>query len=295
MKVIYAGEKIKDSHTALALGNFDGLHTAHMEIIRSCIAYAKENALKSGVMLFSENIKKGGLITSNALKLELLEQENPDFVYIKSFDDAFRQMSPEEFVRMLCNELNVKALCVGYDYRFGHHAKGDAKKLLELGKEYGIDILVTPKITEGTHAVHASHIKELIKKGDIENANKLLGRSFCVEGEVVHGLKNGTKMGIPTANVGHVPDMVLPQNGVYAGTAVVEGKEYKCVINVGKNPTFDAENVTVESHILDFSGDIYNKHIRVYFHKKLRDDMKFNGIEELKEQIQRDIKKVKEM
>lgn len=280
--------------TVAALGNFDGLHVAHMTIIRNCIRCAEENNLKSGVLLFDENTKditqgKVELITPNEAKLELLERENLDFVYMEKFDKEFMRKSPEEFVQYLICKLKIKAVCVGYDYSFGYKAQGNVEMLREFGKKYGFKVLVTDAIRIDGRIVASTYIRQVIKSGDMEEAERFLGRRYCLEGKVAKGLQNGTKMGIPTANVEYDVNMALPKEGVYAGITYVNGQRCKSVINVGKNLTFGAKKLTVESHILDFNEDIYNKYIRVSFAKRLRDVMKFNSIEELKEQIKHDI------
>lgn len=292
--------KVDYDGTVVALGNFDGLHVAHMTIIRNGIQYAKEHGLKSGVLLFDENTKgitqgKIELITPNEAKLELLEREKPDFVFMEKFDKEFMKKSPEEFVLYLVNNLHVKAVCVGYDYSFGFKAQGDVEMLRKFGEKYGFKVFVTDVIKIGGRIVASTYIRQVIKSGDMEEAERFLGRRYCIEGNVVEGEQNGRKMGIPTANVDYDINMALPKAGVYAGITYVNGRRLKSVINVGKNPTFGAEKLTVESHILDFDEDIYGEYIRVSFAKRLRGDIKFDSMEELKNQIQHDIEVTSEM
>lgn len=292
--------KVDYDGTVVALGNFDGLHVAHMTIIRNGIQYAKEHGLKSGVLLFDENTKgitqgKIELITPNEAKLELLEREKTDFVFMEKFDKEFMKKSPEEFVLYLVNNLHVKAVCVGYDYSFGFKAQGDVEMLRKFGEKYGFKVFVTDVIKIGGRIVASTYIRQVIKSGDMEEAERFLGRRYCIEGNVVEGEQNGRKMGIPTANVDYDINMALPKAGVYAGITYVNGRRLKSVINVGKNPTFGAEKLTVESHILDFDEDIYGEYIRVSFAKRLRGDIKFDSMEELKNQIQNDIEVVSGM
>lgn len=301
MEIIHADKTVDYAGTAVALGNFDGLHVAHMCVIANAISAAEERGLKSGVVLFDENTKnltgnkKIELITPNEIKIELLERERADFVYMRKFTPEFMCLSPEEYVRLLVNNLRVKVISVGYDYSFGHMASGNVSTLRELGKKYGFDVIVTDRVTIDDKTVSSTYIRNLIKAGDMERTEKFLGRRYCVEGRVVHGKQNGRKMGLPTANVNYDLKMALPLEGVYAGITYVDDKRLKCVINVGKNPTFNAGKLTIESHILDFDEDIYDKYIRVSFAKRLRGDVKFNNMEELKRQIQLDVEKVREM
>ena len=292
--------KVDYDGTVVALGNFDGLHVAHMTIIRNGIQYAKEHGLKSGVLLFDENTKgvtqgKIELITPNEAKLELLEREKPDFVFMEKFDKEFMKKTPEEFVLYLVTNLHVRAVCVGYDYSFGFKAQGDVEMLKKFGEKYGFKVFVTDVIKIDGRVVASTYIRQVIKSGEMEEAERFLGRRYCIEGNVVKGLQNGRKMGIPTANVDYDINMALPKAGVYAGITYVSGKRLKSVINVGKNPTFGAEKLTVESHILDFDEDIYGEYIRVSFAKRLRGDIKFNSMEELKNQIQNDIEVTSKM
>lgn len=295
MEVIHAGEGFVSGGSVVALGDFDGLHIAHMTIIRNGINYARDRGLKSGILLFEENTKGARLITPNEAKLELLEREKPDFVYLRKFTKDFMRLSPREFIGLLIKTLDIRAVCVGYDYSFGYKAEGDVELLRKFGAEYGFEVLVTGAMSMDGKIISSTYIRQLIEAGSIEEANRFLGRRFCVEGIVLNGLRNGTKMGIPTANVNYDSKMALPKNGVYAGITYVDGKRLKCVINVGNNPTFNADRITIESHILDFNEDIYGKYIRVSFALRLRDDIKFNGIDELKAQIEKDIKQVRTM
>lgn len=286
--------------TVVALGNFDGLHVAHMTIIRNGIEYAKQNNLKSGVLLFDVNTKdltQGGveLITPIEAKIELLGREKPDFVFMRKFDQEFMQKSPDEFAWYLSETLKVKAVCCGYDYSFGYKAMGDVELLKKLGEKYGFEVLVTDVIKIDNTIVSSTYIRDLIRGGDVERAELFLGRRFCVEGIVVKGFQNGRKMGIPTANVAYDRHMALPREGVYAGITYVRGKRLKCVINVGKNLTFGASKVTIESHILDFDEDIYGEYIRVSFAKRLRGVIKFDNVDKLIKQIKSDMETAKSM
>ncbi len=284
--------------TVVALGNFDGLHVAHMQIIRSGIEYAKAHGLKSGVLLFEENTKnftgkkRIELITPNTAKLELLEREKLDFVVMRRFTHEVMEKSPEEFFGFLVNELHAKAVCCGYDYSFGYKAEGRVETLRKLGRKYGVEVLVTDMIMVDGTVVSSTAIRELIREGNMERAELLLGRRYCVEGPVVKGLQNGRKLGFPTVNVCYDEQMALPKHGVYAGITYAHGKRLKSVINVGNNPTFGAERVTIESHILNFNENLYGEYIRVSFAKRLRGEIKFESLDALKAQIAADAKSV---
>lgn len=297
MEVIYEG--VVECETAVALGNFDGLHKAHVKVIENAVKYAKEKAVKSAVLLFSEHTSRlvGGdvcLITSVSDRLKILDDLGVDCVYIRDFDEEFMNLTPTEFGEYLKSTLNARAVSVGYDYRFGAGASGDVATLTEIGERLGFDVIVADEVTCGGEPIKSSAIRRLIAAGDVERACELLGRTFAVSGTVERGLQNGRKLGFPTANVGHCDNIVLPKNGVYAGYTTVCGKRYKSLINVGNNPTFGAERITIESHILEFDGDVYGENVCVEFVTRLRDDKKFSGADELKRQIESDIKGVKE-
>ena len=206
-----------------------------------------------------------------------------------------RKKTPEEFVQYLVENLHIKAVCVGYDYSFGYKAQGDVKLLKWFGEKYGFKVFVTDVIKLDGKIVSSTYIRSIIKAGDMEKAERFLGRRYCIEGNVVKGLQNGRKMGIPTANVDYDVNMALPEEGVYAGITYVRGKRLKCVVNVGKNLTFGARKLTVESHILDFDEDIYGEYIRVSFAKKLRGVIKFDGVDKLIEQIHHDMEVTSKM
>lgn len=296
MRIYNAETGIDFDGCAVALGNFDGVHTAHRQILENCRNYAASHGVKAGVLLFDRHSVKTThtreieLITTHEQKLALMADAGMDFVYLRPFDDEFMKTPPEEFVKRLINILRVRCVCVGYDYRFGYKAAGDTDELVRLGDKYGFDVSVAPPVKINDEIVSSTLIRSLIKNGEAEKAAQFLSRPFYVEGEVVRGKQNGRKMGFPTANVAYDEDALLPKTGVYAGAATVDGVKYKSVINVGKNPTFNADCVTIESHILGFERDIYGKTIKVEFIKYLRGDVKFSSVDELKEQIAKDVK-----
>lgn len=296
MDIIHENTVVPYDGTAVVLGDFDGLHAAHTAIIKNGTEYAKRYGLKSGVMLFEENTKSVleninvELITENEEKIRLLEDMGLDFAYMVRFDREFMRKTPEEFIRYLSDKLRAKAVFAGYDYKFGHMAAGNADTLSKLSKEYGMEAVILPEMKIGGKTVSSTYIRSLIKSGKMEEAAEFLGREFSICGKVEKGLQNGRKMGFPTANISYSPKIVLPCTGVYAGFTYVKGKKYKSVINVGNNPTFGAERITVESHILDFDCDIYGEYVRVSFAKRIRGDIKFKNMKELTEQIEKDVK-----
>lgn len=299
METINENTVVPYDKTVVVLGNFDGLHMAHRTIIQSGIKYATEKGLKCGVLLFNENTKtiteKNGvkLITDSSERMKLLSDMGLDFAYTVNFDGEFMKKTPEEFVSWLVKYLNPTAAFAGYDYRFGYKAEGDAEALKRLGGVYGFNAVITPEIRFGGDTVSSTLIRSLIESGDVKKANCLLGRNFGLSGVVEYGLQNGRKMGFPTANLAYDKHMVIPHTGVYAGYTVLDGESFESVINVGNNPTFNAKKVTVESNIFDFDRYIYGQNIRIEFVEKIRGDIKFGGVEELKKQISADAENAK--
>lgn len=282
--VFFAGDEDDISGTCICLGDFDGVHIGH----RALFEAAKKHG-KWGALIFDRNIKGGYLLTTLAEKLRRLEAAGADYVVIATFCEKFSQRTPEEFVKFLKNTLCVDAVVAGYDYRFGHKAAGDTVELLRLCGEQVIEVEIIEPVTFENEPVKSTKIRELIRCGDIERANRLLGYNYSVFGEVIKGLQNGIKMGFPTANVSYDCDKLLPPDGVYYGST--EGN--RAVINIGKNPTFNAEERTLEAHIIDYYGDLYGSIITVEFIEKIRDDIKFDDINELIKKIQKDVEYVK--
>ena len=226
-------------------------------------------------------------LTTQAEKIKLIEEYGADYVIIAEFSEKFSKRTPEEFRDFLENILKVSHIVCGYDYRFGYMATGDAKMLKDLCKK--AEVTVLEPIEGGGKAIKSTDIRTLIKSGDIELANELFGHNYFVSGTVEKGFGNGRKMGFPTANISYPEEKLLPADGVYYGKML----GFDAVINVGKNPTFDAEKRTVEVHIPDFSKDIYGEFLEAEFLEKIRDDIKFDSIENLIMQINKDIDFVK--
>lgn len=285
---------------AIALGNFDGLHKAHMAIINACKSYAEEKKIKCGVLLFDRHTselfgKEVRLLTDMEEKLEIIQKSGVGFVHIMPFDRETAGLAPEKFIKKILEKFKVSALFAGYDYTFGRGASGTAETLAELGRKMGFDVSVMPKIEHDGKQISSSLIRGLLEHGEIEGISAFLGRRHSVSGRVMRGFGNGRKSLFPTANIEYKKEKLLPPDGVYAGIAEIKGEKYRTAVNIGKNPTLKAETRTVEAFILDFDGDLYNENIKVEFIKKLRDDRKFRNLEELKRQIEKDIDAVKEI
>lgn len=293
MRIYKSGDVIDGKKTSVALGTFDGLHIAHMRLVSKAEELAEKSGTMFGVMFFSSipanNFKedKTPYIITAKEKIELLG--NADFVYIENFSKNFYEMNTDEFTDYIEKVLNAKYVCVGYNYRFAKGASGDAELLKELCGKRGIEVHIIDKTELDGECVSSTKIRSLISDGDVKRAQKFLGRRFFVGGRVGCGFQNGRKIGFPTANVEFDINHIIPKPGVYSGSCAVCGGEHTAVINVGNNPTFGGKKTTIEAHILDFSRDIYNENITVYFNDRIREEKKFSSVEELKHQIEKDI------
>ncbi len=284
IRAICGDEKELFVGASICLGGFDGIHKGH----KALFDVAKSHG-NWGVLLFDRNIKGNENLTTQDEKIKLIEEYGADYIVVAEFSERFARRSPQEFTDFLENILKVSHIICGYDYRFGYMAKGDAKMLKELCKK--AEVTSVEPVNNGDMPIKSTNIRNLVKKGDIKLANELLGHSYTISGIVEKGLGNGRKMGFPTANISYSDEKLLPADGVYYGKML----GFDAVINVGKNPTFDAKKRTVEAHIPDFSKDIYGEFCVVEFLEKIRDDIKFNSIENLIMQINKDLDYVKEM
>lgn len=281
------------TQSVCALGFFDGVHEAHSLILTECVRYAKQHGLKSVALTFEKSPaeyfgKKIKYLTSLSQKEELMRDLGIDEVVILPCDENTLSLSPEDFIdSILVEKLNAKALFCGFNYTFGSGAKGNTDVLKALGNVRNIDVFVTPCMTDYGVTVSSSEIRSALSKGEIELANNLLTRPFEVRGKVMEGKKLGRKLNFPTANIypENLPDFPY---GVYATKTVIDNMEYTSVTNVGINPTVNDNNLRIETYIIGFDGDIYQKHISVRFYKFLRSEQKFASVDALKSQIAKD-------
>lgn len=287
-----------DGRCALALGNFDGLHKAHMKIINSCVEYSKSRGIQSGVVLFDRHTSEvfGGapeILTTMEEKLLVLEKAKVDFVHIIRFDRELAMTEGEEFLHRILSAFDAEAFFFGYDYSFGKGAACKASDMEKIGRRLGFEAFMTECVYVGDTAVSSTVVRECIKAGDMQRAEKLLTRPYFLAGEIVHGKGNGAKSLFPTVNVKTPEKKLLPPDGVYCAVAEIDGKKYKCALNIGKNPTFNASVRTVEGFLLDFNSSVYGKKIYLEIKEFLRSDKKFANAEDLKKQIEKDIEAVR--
>ncbi len=286
--------------TGVALGNFDGLHLGHQKLIKTITTECSRKGLKSSILLFNNHTKttldeKSNLkiLTSNEQKLDILDSLGVELIYTMNFNSSVMKLTPEEFAtKILVEKMKAKLVVVGFNYRFGYKAKGDANYLRKLGAKLGFEVIIVEPVYDDNQVISSTLIRELIKNGYIEKANRLLYSPYTIEGKVVSGKKRGKKLGFPTANLKLVYNYLIPRYGVYATKTIIDNVEYNSLTNVGTNPTFDNDICSIESHIFDFNKDIYNNKIKIRFLKYLREDKKFNTKEDLIEQINKDKKNI---
>ncbi len=288
----------------VALGNFDGVHRGHQEIIREAITAARINGGCSAVLVFDPHPLVAlrpeqplEQLTDIADRAEIMAEMGLDYMIVQPFTRLFSSLSPEKFVRnILVEKLDVKSVYVGEDYSFGHHGAGSSETLVYWGKELGFSVQVRAMLQVEGKEVSSSIIRALLLSGDVSDAAEMLGYYFFRHGSVIRGYGIGKTMVYPTANIAANPRLLWPGRGVYL-TAVgnLDSGLHYGVTNVGSRPTFAHHDTTVETHILDFNSTIYNREIRICFLEKLRDTRTFSSPLKLREQIGIDIKKSREL
>ncbi|MEA4852717.1 MAG: bifunctional riboflavin kinase/FAD synthetase [Christensenella sp.] len=269
--------------TAVAIGLFDGLHQGHLSLIEDI---REKRGLLSLVYTFDSKPNHAAFknIYTQKEKLDIFRQMKIDAVFTQTFDYAFSQMTREEFIQRLVCDFRAKHIAVGFDFRFGKNAHGNAQFLEEQAQRYGYSVSILPQISDHHEKISSSRIRSLITLGDMEAAARLLGRYYFVDGTIERGNHLGAKIGFPTANIS--TDKLLPQYGVYATIVEIDGKLYRSVTNVGIKPTIKDDDVpNIETFIFDFSGDVYDEKMRVYFIEKIRDEKTFPNIDALQAEI----------
>lgn len=287
-----------DGHYSLAIGFFDGLHKGHQTVIGQAVDKAKLLGIRSAVMTFDPHPShilgggknKIGYITPFEEKKKLLGSMGVDVMFVVKFDNSLAGLQPATFVDLFIKKLGVKHVTAGFDYTFGSKGAGTMKDMADLaGGTYGTTVV--GKVTDEDDKISSTRIRELLSKGNVEDASVLLGRDFRTIGTVVHGEKKGRQLGFSTANVFPPEGSILPANGVYAVRFVVDGFTYDGVCNIGMKPTFDnpdIKNPMVEVHVLDFDGNLYGKEVAVDWIQHIRDEKKFESLDALIAQISQD-------
>lgn len=280
----------------LTLGNFDGVHLGHQAIFEKVIERSLTIGGTSVAFTFEPHPLKvltpersPRLLNTFHGKMRLLELAGLDVVICAKFTRTFADQNPEDFAReVLHKTIGVREVYVGYDYAFGRGREGSIDSLKRMGKTYGFEVGVIEPVRIDTIVVSSSVLRDLISNGKIEEASKLLGRPYSIEGEVIHGAHRGRMIGFPTANL-HTANEVLPAFGVYAVHAGVGGRRFQGVASIGIRPTFDVGPVSIEVYLFGFEGELYGQQMELQFVKRLRGEEKFSDVDSLVRQIRKDV------
>lgn len=293
-QLLKQNSKKQKKPSVVTIGNFDGLHKGHLALIKEVCRLKEKYGLYSAVFTFSVNTKlsKSLIFPQNQLKT-YLNDFSPDYFICPDFIGEIKDLTCEEFAKKyLCELLNAKYVVVGEDFFFGKNKSGNVAALKELGKLYGFEVIPIKLKTVKNEILSSTLLREYIREGKISEANKLMYRNFSFFGRVKKGYKIGSSViKIPTANTTLPKNCVELKNGVYITKTTVDEKTYESITNVGTNPTAPKKNVTVETNIFGFSGNIYKKRIKIEFLKYIRNETAFKSKSELKKQIEKDIKK----
>lgn len=283
--------------TVLTIGTFDGVHLGHQKIVERVVTTARQEGLLATVFTFFPHPRmvvqhdKGlKLIHTLEEKKQLLQQLGVDLLVVQPFNEAFAQLTAEEFVStILVQRLNVKKVIIGYDHRFGRNRTANIDDMRLFGKKYGFAVEEISVQEVDEVSVSSTKIREALNKGDVTTAEHYLGTPYSLTGRVVHGLKLGRTLGYPTANIQVTEDYkLIPKDGVYAVYSYIDGRKVYGMMSIGKNPTIEGKGASIEVYFFDFNGDLYDQKLTIEFVQYLREEQKFATIDLLKKQLQDD-------
>jgi len=298
---IYKNFNISKNHkkSIILIGNFDGVHLGHQKLFKLANDYKKKFKRKIGVVtfepmpkiFFNKNFKNFRILSINQ-KNRILKKLGVDFIIIKKFDRKFSNIKSNFFIKeILSKKLEAKYIFVSNNFRFGNKREGDVRQLIKKEKNYDYKIVKPQPLLSFKKVISSTYIRSLLENGDLKKANKLLNKNWSMEGIVQRGRQQGKKIGFPTCNI-DIKDYVVAMPGVYAVKVNLKRlkKSLKAIANLGYRPTFNQKKVLLEVHIFNFSGNLYNKYLSVEFVKFIRKEKKFDNVNQLRKQIQRDLK-----
>ena len=283
--------------TVLTIGTFDGVHLGHQKIIERVVATARQEGLLATIFTFFphprmvvQHDKSLKLIHTLEEKKQLLQQLGVDLLVVQPFNEAFAQLTAEEFVStILVQHLNVKKVIIGYDHRFGRNRTANINDMRLFGEKYGFAVEEISVQEVDEVSVSSTKIREALNKGDVTTAEHYLGTPYSLTGTVVHGLKLGRTLGYPTANIQVTEDYkLIPKDGVYVVYSYIGAQKVYGMMSIGKNPTIESKGASIEVYFFDFNGDLYDRELTIYFVKYLREERKFSSVALLKKQLQDD-------
>lgn len=280
----------------MTLGNFDGIHLGHQALLDRVLQVSKQTGLSSCVVTYDpnpaivlgKNPEMKSLMTFSD-KEEWIRRQGIDYLVVLPFNKELAEMSAETFLEdILLKQLKAKNIIIGFNHCFGKGRRGNYELLKEYSDKLKYSVEKVDPVFLEEIKLSSSYVRTLVSEGNVKEAARCLNRSYSVSGTVVGGHKRGRQIGFPTANVQFNPDILIPGIGVYAGFTTVEGTAYPSMINIGRNPTFGENAVTLESNIFDFQKEIYDQTVRVTFTERIRDEVKFSGVESLIAQLKQD-------
>jgi len=286
-----------DKDMLLTIGVFDGVHLGHKYLISRLKELALKEGLASGVVTFRQHPEevmsktKLSFLTDLEQRIDLLKGEGVDAVIPLSFTTELARLSAREFISLLQKNLRMRGLVVGPDFALGRNREGDTETLRQLGQETGFSITVVPPVKIDGEVVSSTAIRQALAKGDMKRVQRLAGRPFRLQGRVVPGAGRGVKLGFPTANLEIEAEQALPPDGVYVSQTHLDSQSYPSVTNIGRRPTFDSKERTVEVYLLDYNGDLYGQELKIDILERLRGEKKFDTPEELKKQMAQDVER----
>ena len=303
---VYKSFNVSKNHkgSIILIGNFDGVHLGHQKLFKLASSYKKKFNLNIGVLTFEPMPKmyfnkkfKNFRISSINQKNKILKNLGVDFLIIKKFDKSFSKIKSNVFIKeILFKKLKAKYIFVSNNFRFGNKREGDVKELIKDEKTYNYKIVKPKPLILDKKIISSTYVRTLLEKANLKKANKLLSRNWSIEGTVQKGRQQGKKIGFPTCNI-DIKDYVIAMPGVYAVKVhqKYSNKPLKAIANLGYRPTFNQKKILLEVHIFNFSGNLYNKYLSVEFIKFIRKEKKFNNVNQLRKQIQSDLKIAKKV
>lgn len=301
MQQYHSLDQVSIQNSWLTVGVFDGVHLGHQKIIARLAAGAHEQGVPAVVLTFEPHPAK--VFGRNEIRLLMLPDERAellglmgvDIVVIHHFDRDVANTSAFDFMQRLRKHLGIRHLVLGYDSTLGKNREGDAARLTQIGLELGYTVEVVSALSDESGVISSTEIRKLIETGNVAEAARLMGHPYSLHGPVIHGDARGRTINVPTANIGYSHDKMIPANGIYACWAYLNGKKYQAAINIGINPTFtpDKQIPNVEAHLLNFSGEIYGENVKLEFMARLRNELRFDSVDKLLEQIWKDIEDTK--
>ncbi|RIK31759.1 MAG: hypothetical protein DCC56_06150 [Anaerolineae bacterium] len=301
MKHYHSLEEISLQNSWVAVGVFDGAHRGHQELIKKLTAGAHENQLPAVVVTFDPHPSKVfgrgevKLLTLPDERAEILRDMGVDVVITHPFNKEVANVTAFDFMQRLKSRLGLSRLILGYDSALGKNREGNIPRLTEIGAELGYAVETVSAIGDESGVISSTAIRKLVAVGKVEEAAQLMGRPYRLRGPVVRGDQRGRTIGFPTANVDYSMDKLIPPNGIYACWGKINNEKFKAAVNIGVNPTFtpDKKSINVEAYLLDFDREIYGESLELEFVSRLRDELKFDSVESLVEQIGRDVEQTR--